>query len=198
MSKTKKAVYIVHGFGGMPNGGWRPWLMGRVGRDLDIFACSLKMPNPDNPKKAEWVKEISRNIQNTKEDVILVGHSLGVPAVLRYLESLPKGKKILGAVLVSGPVFSPEEKKYKPIKNFFTGGFDFEKIKKSCKNFAVIHGDNDTVVDIESAYILSGKLNCSIDIVKNGGHLNGSSGCYELPEAYLAILRFLKVNKQIS
>lgn len=184
-------VIIIHGFGGKPNGGWRPWLMGMLGKEQDIFSVSLAMPSPDKPKKSEWVSVINDAVGKENNGTILVGHSLGVPAVLRYLESLPKGKKILGAVLVSGPVTSPIGKKYSAIKNFFTGGFNFKKIRNSCKNFVIIHGDNDAVVNISDAYILSGELNAPMHVIRNGEHLTGSSGWYELPQVFTEIKKML-------
>ena len=45
-----KKVFIVHGFEGEPNGGWRPWLMGELAKK-DIYACALPMPIPSSPNK---------------------------------------------------------------------------------------------------------------------------------------------------
>ena len=97
-----KKVFIVHGFEGKPNGGWRPWLMGELEK-LDIYACALAMPNPYFPKCGEWISEISRHIKEADENIFLIGHSLGVPAILRYLETTSFSKKFGGVFLVSGP-----------------------------------------------------------------------------------------------
>ena len=72
-----KKVFIIHGFEGSPNGGWRPWLMGELEKH-DIYACALSMPNPENPVCPEWIAEISRHVdQNNNDEVYLIGHSLG-------------------------------------------------------------------------------------------------------------------------
>ncbi len=187
-----KKVFIVHGFGGEPNGGWRPYLMGKLAKE-NIWAVALAMPTPENPKKDEWVAELSRQIGTPNEEIFLVGHSLGVCTVLHYLQSLPIGNKIGGAVLVSGPlhVLSQEER-YRKIDHFMDKDFDFNKIKDVCKNFVVIHGDNDKNVPFEQAIELSSNLNCELITIPNGGHLNGSSGWYELPEAFDALLKIMK------
>ena len=54
-----KKVFIVHGFGGMPNGGWFPWLMKELATK-DTFACSLPMPGTDLPILDEWIGCIKR------------------------------------------------------------------------------------------------------------------------------------------
>ncbi len=183
-----KKVFIVHGFEGIPNGEWRPWLMGKL-EQQEIYACVLAMPTPEHPVCAEWVDEISRHIERAAGDEIyLVGHSLGVPAILRYLESEP-AKQISGAVLVSGP---SEKNDNRAIDNFLDKNFDFKKIKSRCEKFAVIHGDNDPYVPLDNARYLSKELNGELIIIANGGHLNGSSGWHELPQCLDALHKMYK------
>ncbi len=191
-----KKVFLVHGFMGSPNGGWRPWLMGELEKQ-NIYACALPMPKPNNPQKVEWVKTIDNVVNVFPEDeIILIGHSLGVPGVLRYLETLTEGKKISGVILVSGPcaLINPHDKesKIRKIDNFLDTPFDFEYIKKVCKNFYVIHGDNDDKVPFGHAEELSKNLNCKLISIPNGGHLNGSAGWNELPQVLQVINEILK------
>jgi hypothetical protein len=175
-----KKVFIIHGFGGEPNGGWRPWLMGELAKK-DIYACALPMPTPEEPKREEWVKTINDVIKIPSEEIFLVGHSLGVPTILHYLENLPVGG-IGGVVLVSGPIKVLSKDKYRLIDHFMNMPFDFEKIKNTCKKFVVIHGDNDQAVPFDQAKELSKNLSCELISIPNGEHLNGSSGWYKLPE----------------
>ncbi|MBP9839655.1 MAG: alpha/beta hydrolase, partial [Candidatus Pacebacteria bacterium] len=155
-----KKVFIVHGYGGEPNGGWRPWLMGKLAK-LDIWACALAMPNADNPKKDEWVKELNHLIKEPNEEIFLAGHSLGVPTLLRYVESLPEGSRIGGMVLVSGIIHKvPGKERYEPINHFYDSPFNFEYIKKVCDKFVVIHGSNDANVPFSQAEELSKELSC--------------------------------------
>ncbi len=181
-----KKVFIVHGFEGHPNGGWRPWLMGELEK-IDIYACALSMVSPEKPVCADWVEEISWIVDKNKEDdIYLVGHSLGVPAILRFLEETKN--KVKGAVLVSGPMHF----RNKNIDEKFYKTFDFKKIKSKCKNFVVIHGDNDAFVALEDAESFSKELNGDLIIVKNGGHLNGGAGWFQLPQCLEALIKMLK------
>lgn len=182
---------MVHGFLGEPNGGWRPWLMGQLAKE-DVWACALAMPAPSDPKKEEWVAEINRAVGEPSEDVFLVGHSLGVPAILRYLETLNENQKIGGAVLVSGPcniLDRPDNDtaRVRKTDNFLDTPFNFEDIKKVCGHFVVIHGDNDNKVPLDHAKAISRNLGCELIIIPNGGHLGGSDGFKELPQALQAL-----------
>lgn len=186
---------MVHGFEGMPNGGWRPWLMGKLAQSK-IYACALPMPDPYKPKKEEWIKVIFDAVGYPNENIFLVGHSLGVPAILRYLETLGQNQKIGGAVLVSGP-YEPIKKDrssdaIRKIDHFTNYPFNFEKIKSCCNFFSIIHGDDDDVVPFSHAEYFSENLGCKIITIKNGKHLSGGAGWYELPEALVALEKMIK------
>ena len=92
--------------------------------------------------------------------------------------------------MVSGPYkIDPEAKRLKKLlHSFFVDIFKFEKIKKLVKNFVIIHGDNDKGVSFSHAEFLAEQLNGKLVCVKNGGHLNGSSGWLKLPQSLKSIL----------
>ena len=188
-----KKVFIIHGFQGKPNGNWFPWLMEELSKN-DTYSCSLPMPIPDIPVKREWIKIINEAVGNFTEETFLIGHSLGVLAILRYLESLDKDSKIGGVVLVSGPFSKIEKDGYEQVDTFLDVAFDFDHIKNACKNFVIIHGDNDEDVLFSDAEELSKKLVCDVISIPNGGHLNGKSGFYKLPEALESLLKMIKVS----
>ncbi|MFA7193463.1 MAG: alpha/beta hydrolase [Candidatus Paceibacterota bacterium] len=171
-----KKVFIIHGFNSCPNSSWIPWLMGEL-KLKDVYACSLAMPNPEAPICSEWVNEISRHVGlNKNDEIYFVGHSLGVAAILNYLQN--SDKSFPGAVLVAGRF----EKSNNPLTENFYKDFDFEIIKSNLKDVSIIHGDNDTLVVVENAYKLGDKLDKEPIIIPNGVHLNGSAGWKKLPE----------------
>jgi len=183
-----KKVFIVHGFQGSPNGGWRPWLMGELEK-RGIYACALAMPDPNNPIPEAWVQEIARHVESSPRDQIyLVGHSLGVPAILRYLETT-NVKNVKGIVLVSGPFLKTSKKK---VVEFLKKPFDCETIKSKVKKSVIIHGDNDESVSVDQGAALAKALSEKLIIIKNGGHLNGSSGWFKLPQCLKALNEMMK------
>ena len=117
-----KKVIIIHGFGGVPNGGWLPWLIVELGKK-GIYAYALAMPNTENPMKEEWVAEIAHAVGNSTEEVFLIGHSLGATATLRYLETLSEGEFVAGALLIAGltdPLDTENpQSRFSLIDNFF-------------------------------------------------------------------------------
>lgn len=189
-----KKVFIIHGFEAWPNGGWRPWLMGELYNNR-IFSVSLEMPNPKFPKMNEWVSKIKEEVKNPSNDKYLIGHSLGVPAILRYLETLKDNEKIGGVILVSGPFGKLDKDNHSSrarlMDDFFDKEFDFDHIKKVCNKFYIIHNTFDKVVPFVNAELFS--KNLDIPIIKiereNDGHLGDEPFCNKLPEILDLILK---------
>jgi len=183
-----KKVFIIHGFEGRPNGGWRPWLMAELEK-VGVYACALAMPTPEKPILSEWIEEISRLVAACKKDEIyLVGHSLGVPTILHYLENT-KAKNIKGAVLISGPIFKTTKKE---LIHFLDEPFQYKKIKSKVKKFSVIHGDDDKMVPFNQGEALAKELECELVTVKKGGHLNSSAGFVTLPQCITSLNKIMK------
>lgn len=181
-----KKVFIIHGFEGTPNGGWRPWLMGELEK-IDIYACALAMPEPAEPVCDDWLAEIGRHVERDPEDEIyLVGHSLGAPAILRYLELADKTTNIKGVVLVSCP---SEKNGNAKIDGFLEAPFMFKMIRTRAKRFAVIHGDDDPLVPLANGETIAKSLGCPLTVIPGGQHLNGSSGFWTLPECLQILLK---------
>jgi len=180
-------VFLIHGFEGSPNGGWRPWLMTKL-NEHDVWAYSLSMPNPEKPILKEWLDEIKRQIEKNKNDnIYLVGHSLGGTAILRYLEICDE-KNIKGAILVSTP---SEKNQLREIDNFLETDFDYETIKRQVKNIVVINGDDDPYVPTLSAKHVAQETDGKLILIPNGKHLNDSSGFRDLPECLNALLEMM-------
>lgn len=173
-----KKVFLIHGQSGSPNGGWRPYLMTEL-QKLDVYACAPAMPSTNRVVCEEWVQEIARHVEGNKEDEIyLIGHSLGCPAILHFLEQTAT-TNIKGVILVSSP---SEKITDADVIGFLQSPINFEKILSTVPKFAVIHGDDDPVVPLQNGGFLADKLRCDLVVIHNGKHLNGSAGFYQLPE----------------
>lgn len=177
MISTQKVI-LVHGYKTTPNGAWFPWLMSEL-KKLAVFAVSLDMPTPEVPLRDEWVKEIARAVdRHAGSELYLVGHSLGVAAILDYLQD-PVGKPVKGVVLVAGRVH--------PSANLATVGFyqdfKYEKIRTMSGGFSVIHAKDDDMVSYENGVELAEGLGVDLVTLETGKHLTGSQGVFELPSA---------------
>jgi predicted alpha/beta hydrolase family esterase len=170
-------VLIVHGLCGTPNGNWKPWLLAELEK-LGVYASSIALPHPDNPRVEEWILEIDHQIRLDKNyKITLIGHSLGATAILRYLES-PLSQNVSGTILVSGPCKPTQNP---AIAEFVDKAFDYPSIKAKAGYIAVFHSDNDPYVPLEHAQILSRELAGELIIVPGAGHFVSASGTFTLP-----------------
>ncbi|OGG40157.1 hypothetical protein A3A21_00665 [Candidatus Jorgensenbacteria bacterium RIFCSPLOWO2_01_FULL_45_25b] len=173
----KKRVFIIHGWESSPESNWFPWAK----RELEKLGYEVTvpvMPTPMFPKKEEWVEYIKKLVRAPDKEMLLMGHSLGVIAILRYLESLENEERINKAILVAG--FS-ESIKFPVVENFFQPPLNYEKIKTKASDFIIIHSDNDPYVPLIYAETMKEKLNGKLTVISGGGHLNYENGTFELP-----------------
>ena len=184
-----KKVYLIHGFEGKPNGGWRPYIMRELGKQ-DIYCCALSMPSPDKPILLEWLNEVKQYTDRDIDDEIyLVGHSLGGTTILRYLEKFDS-KNIKGVIIVSAPCVNKKEGSR--ISEFLKDDFNWLLIKNKVNKVVVVHGDDDPLVPMSDAEKITEKLEGELIIIKNGKHLNGGAGFIELPELLESIIKMVK------
>ena len=175
-----KRVFIIHGWGGTPESNWFPWLKHELENRIEKIKVFVPlMPNTENPKAEEWLSEISLIVNKPDENCYFIGHSLGVIAIMRYLESLPENTKIGGAIFVAG---FPESVGIKETESFFEKKVNFKKIKKSTNSFVVIDSDDDPYVPSKNANMLEKELGAKRIIIKNGGHLNAGTGYFKFTE----------------
>lgn len=181
-----KKVLIIHGLNSSPNKAWRPWLMQELAKK-DIYACALPMPGGETPNCEDWIETIKKEI-GPKDEVYLVGHSLGARGVLRYLEKVT-GNAIKGVVIVAGRFGKPESQ---GLESFYDKPLDFQKIKTACESFVVIHGDNDPNIPYDDAVKMAENLGCKLITIHGGGHLSGRAKWMELPEASDALFAMME------
>ena len=190
-----KRVFLIHGWGGYPEEGWKPWLKNELEkRDFIVYVPA--MPDSEHPKMDAWLEELRKTVGTPDEDCYFVGHSLGCITILRYLETLEESQEIGGAVLVAGfsdiNITIGKDEDINEIKTFFETDVDFKKIKTHCKKFVAIHSDDDPYVPLRYANIFKEKLGAEIIVQNNMKHFSGEDGINQLPIALESVLKLSK------
>jgi len=155
-------VVLMHGKDTDSQGKWYSWF----GEQVNILGYQYHapdLPSAENPDIEEWMLELDK--ANINEEAILVGHSRGGVAILRWLEKQPKKFSVKRVVLVAtnSGLLSDRYITQESNKGFYTeNGYDFEKIKSHCEDFIVLHSQDDHIVPYEQgvniARGLQGKL----------------------------------------
>jgi methionine--tRNA ligase beta chain len=190
----KKRVFIVHGWGGKPEDGWRPWLKNELEKN-GFMVQLLAMPNTDNPIINEWVGALISAVGKADKNTYLVGHSLGCQAILRYAEQLPKSESLGGVLLVAGFIKSisniktPEQEIV--IKPWRDTPIDFEKVKRVAGSIHAIFSEGDIWIPIENKQFFEEKIGAKTYLEDGKGerrHLSDKDNVLTLPKALELIL----------
>jgi len=180
-----KRVYIIHGWEATPEANWFSWLKSEL-ENRGFKVTVPAMPDTEQPILEKWLKYLEKLVGEVDLNTYLVGHSLGVITILRFLETLPTSQKVGGAVLVAG--FS-ETIGFDELASFFTAPLDYDKVKNSVNKIVAINSDNDQYVSLRNGEIIRDKLGAELIVVHQGGHLNLDNGYAEMPVALEALLK---------
>ena len=189
----KKRVFIIHGWDGYPEEGWFPWLKKKLEKKgFEVFTPQL--PEAGEPRINKWVPALAKAIGTADEQTYFVGHSMGCQTIARYLETLPEGVKIGGAVFVAGYFkrltnLEDDDIVRDVAREWLTTPLDLEKVKSHLPKSIAIFSDDDPYVSLDNQDGFKNKLNSKIIIEHNMKHFSGSTGTMELPSALDAILK---------
>ena len=173
-----KTVLIIHGIQSKKGDHWQSWLKGELEKK-DINVIMPQMKNTMKPDRSTWLEQIKELLLEIEdENLIIVGHSLGVVTGLDYIEQ--NKERILGFISVSG--FSKDY--HHPLNSYFLSEkeIDFKNINSKIKNKYVLNGDDDPYVPQEILLDLANNLKVIPNIYKKGGHLNTDTGFSFFPD----------------
>lgn len=147
-----------------------------------------RMPLKEYAKYNEWKIYFEKYFPQLKNNIILIGTSLGGMFLAKYLSENKFPRKILSVYLIAPPFDNTlgEED--------LSGGFklksDLSMIEKNCKNINIIFSKNDNIVPIAHAKKYKDKIgSANIIIFKN---MNGHFFISEFPEIIKMIKKELK------
>lgn len=143
-----------------------------------------RMPLGDNAKYVEWAIHFKRYIPKLRNNLILIGESLGGIFLAKYLSENKFPKKILSTYLVCPP-FNNTLK-----GEDLTGGFnlksDLSLLEKNSKKLNLLFSKNDDIVPVSHARKYEARLISANVVVYK--HIKGHFKISEFPE----IIRMIK------
>lgn len=123
------------------------------------------MPNAFFPKKEEWIRVIEDFNPDTNS--ILIGHSLGGTAILRYLETAKS--KIKRCILVATPI---KKIGFEATDNFFEPDFNWQNIKQNCEEIFILNQKDDPWVPLQCGKDLSKNVDGKLIEVEGNNHFD--------------------------
>lgn len=181
-----KRLFVVHGWDGTPKDGWFPWLKRETEKEgFKVFIPQL--PEAGSPRIYNWVPALSKAVGVPDKETYFVGHSMGCQTIARYLESLPEGVKVGGAVFVGGffkhlTGLEDDKDVQETDRHWLTAPLDLAKVRTHLPKSAAIFSDDDPWVPLDNQGDFRDKIGSEIVIVHGKGHFSGErDGITELP-----------------
>jgi hypothetical protein len=158
----------------------------KLGKDFDIIRP--RMPSQDNAKYSDWKILFERYFTHFKNDIILIGSSLGWVFLAKYLSENKFPKKIKATFMICPPYDNTL------VDEDLVGGFklgkDLSLIEKNSNNTYLMFSEDDYTVPISHAEKYRNKLeNSEVIIYKSK---NGHFGISEFPEIIKMIKNVVK------
>ncbi|WP_176562865.1 RBBP9/YdeN family alpha/beta hydrolase [Paracoccus liaowanqingii] len=181
-------VIILHGAHGGPDTNWFPWLHDEL-EHAGIEVVRPRFPTPQGQSLEAWLDAYDHEVALlASAPTILIGHSLGATMALRLVERT--AEPFSGMFLAAGFIGALGLPDYDDINaSFFAKPFDWKGIgdrKGSvCCCWA---GADDPYVPLLRSQELADYLGAPLEVVPDGGHLNGETGFTTFPQMRDAIL----------
>ncbi len=173
MVRTRPKVILIHGNGGCTAAdAWLPFV------ERDLGALGLEVVNrtfPDNvrARAAVWLpflREIGADAQT-----VLIGHSSGAVAALRYAETT----EIFGSVLV-GVCHTDLDDADERASGYYDAPWQWDQIRRHQRWIGIFQSADDPVIPIAEARFVAARLGCSYFEHERRGHFTDRAPFPEL------------------
>ena len=159
--------------------------------NIGIGVIAENMPDANLARKEYWLPWIEEKSKG-EDKLILIGHSSGAVAIMRYLEN----HKAEGAVLVGACYTDLGDEKEKA-SHYFDEPWQWKKIKQNTKWIILFASTDDRYIPIEEARFIKDKINPEYHEYTDQGHFSAdTSNKVQFPELVDAVKKRL-VNENL-
>lgn len=187
VDSTRPRIVVVHAMKSTLDDHWYRAFARRLEPVAQVVMPA--MPTPFEPKAEAWQTALEDAIGPVDERTMIIAHSVGNAAALRYLTSLPAGWTLGSLVNVAG--FSdaqPGNDATIP----FVQDIDHALIRAQTLARHAVISTNDPEVPEELTARLAERLDSHLSLVQGAGHFRGEEDGYtELPTVEQLALNFV-------
>jgi len=181
MSQRPKVI-LIHGNGGCTAGDiWLPWLA----RELtDAGLVVINETFPDNVKaRAEFWLPFLESL-GADEHTIVIGHSSGAVAAMRYAET----HRLFGSILV-GVCYTDLGDGGEAASGYYREPWRWQQIREHQQWIAIFNSTDDPHIPISEARTVASQLRCSYFEFDDRGHFVDA----QVPEVLAFVKRKLRL-----
>jgi predicted alpha/beta hydrolase family esterase len=181
----KKIIFIPGNGNSTTSDNW----FSEVKKDLEkhqLEVIAADFPDKVLAREIYWIPFIKDELK-ADQNTILVGHSSGAVAAMRFAEKY----QILGSVLV-GACYTDLGIENEKLSGYYDRPWQWDKIKQNQEWAVLFSSQDDPWIPFAEPRYIHSKLSCEYHEYKNQGHFGGDYFKKDFPELTQAILRNLK------
>jgi len=171
----RRSLVTVHRWAGNPETDFYPWLGQQVLTPPALFdeVLTPRMPEPGTPTIERWVPALANVLGPTPSpSTVLLGHSVGCQTVLRYLASLPEGRRVEGALLVAA--WFEVDRPWSAVRPWLDTPIDLARARAALGRCVVVLSDGDpfTTDWRRNTRLWEERMGAEVVVVPGGRHFN--------------------------
>lgn len=182
--QSRRVIFIPGNGGGRPTDNWFPY----VKRELEkegLHVIAEDFPDNDLAREVHWIPFL-KNTLKADANTILIGHSSGAIAAMRYAEE----NQILGSILV-GSYHSDLGYEKERLSGYFDRPWNWEAIKKNQRWIALFSSVDDPWIPIKEPRFVQKQLDAHYHEYKDRGHFCGDYEKLTFPEIVAEVKKML-------
>ena len=164
---------------------WYPYVKDGLEK-LGIEVIAQNMPDPKLARKDIWVPFIKERLPD-HENSILIGHSSGAAAVLRFLE-----ENKCKLAIIMGACYTDLGDELEKKSGYFDEPWKWEQIKNNAEKIIIFASQDDPYIPISEPRFIREKTDAEYHEYKDEGHFGAVDGKKEFPEIILAVQKLFK------
>lgn len=182
MDTTKFKVIFLPGNGGCTTrDNWFPYVQGEL-EQRGIKVIAKDFPDNQLARECYWIPFLEKELQ-ADENSILIGHSSGAIAAMRYAEK----HQILGSILI-GANYTDLGLESEKASEYYDRPWQWDKIKQNQKFIALFASSDDPWIPINEPRHLRDMLQPDYFEYSNQGHFGGDYFKETFPEIVTYLL----------
>lgn len=174
---------LIHGNGSSKStDNWLPYLKTELEK-LGVKVDAPQFPDTELARSSYWLPFLENELK-VDENTIIVGHSSGAIAAMRYAET----HRILGSALI-GAYYTHLGIEGEKLSGYFDSPWKWKDIQKNQKWIIQFAGANDPWIPIREAHVIRDHLHTDYYESPDQGHFGGDYYKETFPELLDAIKR---------
>ena len=169
-----KAI-LIHGNGGCTAGDiWLPWVESELSR-LGVVVINQTFPDNIKARAQYWLPHLES--LGADHNTILIGHSSGAVAAMRYAET----HRLLGSILV-GVCHTDLGDGFEAASGYYAAEWQWQRIREHQQWIAIYNSTDDPHIPVAEARFVAKQLKASYYEFTDRGHFTDSRRFPEIVE----------------